>query len=161
MARLAVLAQGGAGAYVPSLAVFHCPSYAGNYTPSWFTVPYMKSNFEVGGSYCVASYSFNVCITNTAGRPGPYSSNGGGNGRLGTSTLNNFLCAADICNATCSIINHGPQGGYPDGLNILYFDASVRWKSDPTHYITVYGPNAGTTHVASLLWMYTSTTLPP
>ena len=79
-----------------------------------------------------AGYTVNVdSNSGTTATDGPY---GSGHGKLTNSAKLGYPCAADTYYPT----GQGGNGGNHQlaGFSILYFDGSVRWKSNTSNYLT-------------------------
>jgi len=153
--------RNGTGKYLNNPAVFICPSQYGSWAKTNISAAIISQRFEVmgGGGYCWASYSVDTSR--------PYDPSYGG-GKLSKCSQLGYIWAADVYNLSPTYppeycVNHVERASYyyPEGFNVLFFDGSVRWVSDPNHTIcnTSDGYHTENIYDYSTLWTYTQNTL--
>ena len=161
----------GKGAYTDRPELLICPS-AGGPRLNINSVSGIHQYFELR-TYSFCSYSANIAGWSIYGytncdttRSTPYGPGACGRGRLTRSAQSNYLCAADL-NSLCSNCavngnyrsNHAQDNFTPDGLNILLFDGSVRWRVNDGLISQIDGYHRSNAHGYSHLWRYTADTL--
>lgn len=158
------------GAYIDSFEIFVCPSnnqfttgYAAKLPAKW-----LATYFEGTSTTTIhCSYAFNVATSETW--PGPYSNRC--KSKLTICMREGLIAVSDAFSLYGSYVGSPRYASHidpstpsraPTGINVLFFDGSVRWASNNNQQLTNGDTTAGGTNedYRNNFWKFTQNTLP-